>query len=114
MLLSRGELNLLTPVWVDEPDCHPVFTFLLRPRVIQLRNSVKLLACLKSKPPPDIKWFRNGMQLSKEEYPQSSKDGVVTLEIASCQMKDAGRYSCKASNYLGEDETSCQVILEGE
>ena len=102
------------PVWVEEPDCRPMFTFLLRPRVIQLRNSVKLLACLKAKPPADIKWCRNGKELSKAEYAQSSKDGVVTLEIASCEMNDAGRYTCTASNYLGEDETTCQVILEGK
>ena len=102
------------PVWQEEPDCGPVFTFLLRPRVIQLRNPVKLLACVKAKPHADIKWFKNNQELSKKDYAQTNKDGVVTLEIASCDFSDAGRYSCRATNALGEDETSCQVILEGE
>ncbi len=102
------------PVWPEEPDCAPTFTFLLRPRVIQLKNSVKLLCCLKSKPPPDIKWLRNGMELSKADYAQAYSDGVATLEIASCEMRDAGRYTCRATNYLGEDETSAQVIMEGK
>lgn len=102
------------PVWQEEPDCAPTFTFLLRPRVIQLRNSVKLLACVRAKPAAEIKWYRNGKELSKSQVAQSASDGVVTLEIASCGMEDAGKYTCRATNSLGEDETSCQVIMEGE
>lgn len=102
------------PVWIDEPDCSPVFTFHLRPRIIQVRNGVKLLACLKAKPAPEVRWFHNGKQISKTEFTQIHRDGVVTLDIPSCSLEDAGQYTCRAINALGEAETTGQVIIEGE
>ena len=38
----------------EEKDSAPFFTFHLRPRVIQLRGNVKLLACLTGKPAPEV------------------------------------------------------------
>ena len=98
----------------EQPDCAPIFTFLLRPRVIQLREPVKLLACVKAKPYAEIRWYKNKQELSKEDYAQTHEDGVVTLDIASCDFSDAGKYSCRATNALGEDETWCHVTLEGK
>ncbi|RWS15514.1 twitchin-like protein, partial [Dinothrombium tinctorium] len=101
------------PVWLDEKDSGPHFTFLLRPRVIQHGIGVKLLACVSGKPTPEIKWFKDGKELSRFEYNMTHADGVVTLDISSCTIEDAGKYKCVASNYLGEAETTCQVIVEG-
>lgn len=101
------------PLWVDEPDNAPVFTFHLRPRIIQLRNSVKLLACLSGKPTPEIRWFKDGRDISKYEFTQGYSGGVVTLEIPCVSLDDAGNYTCRATNPLGESESTCLVIIEG-
>jgi len=101
------------PLWIDEPDCAPMITFHLRPRIIQVGIGVKLLACIKGKPTPDIRWFKNGKELSKYDYAMNHSAGVITLEIPSCTMEDAGKYSVIASNSLGEAESKAQVIVEG-
>jgi len=39
-------------------------------------------------------------------------DGVVTMEIIDCKPSDSGKYTCKATNVHGTDETECVVIVE--
>ena len=101
-------------MWQEESDTAPSFTFLLRPRVIQIHQTCKLLCCLSGKPTPNIKWYKGNKELTKSEYAINHADGVVTIEIVNCSTKDSGKYKCVASNDLGTDETSCVVIVEGE
>jgi hypothetical protein len=37
-----------------EPDSKPIFTFKLRPRLIQEGNAVKLICCVTGKPMPKV------------------------------------------------------------
>lgn len=99
--------------WQEESDTAPSFTFLLRPRVMQSRDTCKLLCCLSGKPVPTVKWYKDRRELSKYEYSMTHSDGVVTLEIVDCKPNDSGKYSCIATNEHGTDETSCVVIVEG-
>ncbi|GFU14694.1 twitchin, partial [Nephila pilipes] len=101
------------PILPEEPkDSAPLFTFLLRPRVIQVGIGVKLLCCLTGKPLPEIRWFKDGREVGKHQYSVTFNDGVVALEIPSCSLDDAGTYVCTATNSLGEDRTSCSVKVE--
>ncbi|XP_018789320.1 PREDICTED: twitchin isoform X17 [Bactrocera latifrons] len=100
--------------WQEESESAPSFTFLLRPRVMQARDTCKLLCCLSGKPVPTVKWYKDGRELSKYEYSMSASDGVVTMEIIDCKPSDSGKYTCKATNCHGTDETECVVIVEGE
>ncbi|XP_067613922.1 twitchin isoform X10 [Eurosta solidaginis] len=100
--------------WQEDYESAPNFTFLLRPRVIQMRDTCKLLCCLSGKPTPTVKWFKEGTELNKYEYSMSNSDGVVTMEIVDCKPSDSGKYICKATNIHGTDETECVVIVEGE
>ncbi|GBN78554.1 Twitchin [Araneus ventricosus] len=103
----------LQPILPPEPkDCPPLFTFLLRPRIIQVGIGVKLLCCLEGKPVPEIRWFKDGREVGKHMYSTSFNDGVVALEIPSCTLDDAGTFVCTATNELGEDRTSCTVKVE--
>lgn len=99
--------------WQEESESVPYFTFLLRPRVMQSRDTCKLLCCLSGKPVASVKWYKDGRELSKYEYSMTHSDGVVTLEIIDCRPSDSGKYSCKATNCHGTDETECVVIVEG-
>ncbi|KRF85408.1 twitchin isoform X27 [Drosophila virilis] len=101
-------------LWQEESESAPSFTFLLRPRVMQARDTCKLLCCLSGKPVPTVKWYKDGRELSKYEYAMTHSDGVVTMEIIDCKPSDSGKYTCKATNCHGTDETSCVVIVEGE
>lgn len=99
--------------WQEEQECAPSFTFLLRPRVMQERDTCKLLCCLSGKPAPTVKWYKDRRELSKYEYSMSNADGVVTMEIVDCRPEDSGNYSCVATNCHGTDDTNCVVIVEG-
>ncbi|KAG8335958.1 myosin light chain kinase activity protein [Homalodisca vitripennis] len=99
--------------WQEESESAPCFTFLLRPRVMQFRQTCKLLCCLSGKPVPTVKWYKGARELSKYDYTMTHSDGVVTLEIIDCKPEDSGKYRCVATNVHGTDETSCVVIVEG-
>lgn len=97
-----------------EPDAKATFTFKLRPRLIQVGISVKLLCCLAGRPTPKVQWFKNSTPISQSDHRYSidHSAGVCTLEIAACSLSDAGTYYCKAENALGSDETSCHLTVE--
>jgi serine/threonine protein kinase len=101
-------------LWVEASESAPSFTFQLRPRVMQSRDTCKLLCCLSGKPAPTVKWYKNNRELNKYEYTMSHADGVITMEIVDCKPEDSGNYRCVAKNTHGTDETSCVVIVEGE
>lgn len=61
-----------------------------------------------------VKWFKEGRELSKYEYTMQQSDGVVAMEIVDCKPSDSGKYRCVATNIHGTDETSCVVIVEGK
>ena len=96
-----------------DSDSAPLFTFHLRPRVIQQGQKCKLLACVSSKPNCQIQWMRSNTQLKSDDYAMTHSDGVVTLEIFNAKPGDSGKYRCLAFNDLGSDETECVVIVEG-
>ncbi|KAM3957310.1 projectin protein bent isoform 8-T9 [Aphomia sociella] len=100
--------------WQESSETAPVFTFQLRPRVMQARDTCKLLCCLSGKPTPTVKWYKDRKELSKYDYSMTHSDGVVTMEIVDCRPEDSGKYSCVATNVHGSDETACVVIVEGE
>ena len=60
-----------------------------------------------------MKWYKGDKELSRSEYNITNADGVVTMEIGSCQPEDSGKYRCVATNALGEAETNCVIIVEG-
>ena len=39
--------------------------------------------------------------------------GLCSMEIMSCEEADAGRYTCRAENEKGYEETSCKVTVAG-
>ena len=61
-----------------------------------------------------MEWYKGDKELSRSEYNITNADGVVTMEIGSCQPEDSGKYRCVATNSLGEAETNCVIIVEGE
>lgn len=111
---KRKHLDL--PVWEDAnlKGSAPQFTFGLRPRVMQSKDTCKLLCCLAGRPTPIVKWYKDKKELSKYEFNMTNSDGVVTMEIVDCKPEDTGRYRCVASNEHGDAETECVVIVEGK
>ncbi|KAM5299409.1 LOW QUALITY PROTEIN: hemicentin-2 [Ctenodactylus gundi] len=61
-------------------------------------------------PPPELTWYR-------EDQPLSASDGVSVLQggrvlqLPLVQAEDAGRYSCRASNEVGEDWLHYELVV---
>ena len=49
--------------------------------------------------------------IDNPKYKISWGQGVVQLEIRRARLGDSGTYMCVASNDLGEDTVSCEVIV---
>jgi len=97
----------------EERDSAPIFTFHLRPRIIQEGQTCKLLACATGQPHPAIKWYKGSKELEQDKFPITHTDGVITIEIINAQPADSGKYKCVATNTLGSDSSDCVVIVEG-
>merc|ERR1712200_297842 len=60
-----------------------------------------------------IEWYQNGKQLSTGSRIKTISDfGFVILEVANVMTRDAGNYTCKATNRHGETSVSCQVQVK--
>uniref|UniRef100_A0A1B6D7W5 Ig-like domain-containing protein n=2 Tax=Clastoptera arizonana TaxID=38151 RepID=A0A1B6D7W5_9HEMI len=61
-----------------------------------------------------VEWFHNGKALSAGSRVKTINDfGFVILEIAGCYIREAGLYTCKATNKHGEATVSCKLQIHG-
>ncbi|XP_047380794.1 hemicentin-2 [Sciurus carolinensis] len=61
-------------------------------------------------PPPELTWYREDQPLSAEDGVSVLQGGRI-LQIPLVRAEDAGRYSCKASNEVGEDWLHYQLLV---
>lgn len=40
--------------------------------------------------------------------------GICSLEVATCEPSDAGKYTCVAENSQGTEESTCKVTVNGK
>ncbi|KAM9642204.1 hemicentin-2 [Trichechus inunguis] len=79
-------------------------------REIVENNPAYLYCDTNAIPPPELTWYR-------EDQPLSATDGVSVLQggrvlqIPLVRAEDAGRYSCKASNEVGEDWLHYELLV---
>ncbi|XP_008585904.1 PREDICTED: hemicentin-2-like, partial [Galeopterus variegatus] len=79
-------------------------------REIVENNPAYLYCDTNAVPPPELTWYR-------EDQPLSATDGVSVLQggrvlqIPLARAEDAGRYSCKASNEVGEDWLHYELLV---
>ena len=61
-------------------------------------------------------WTKDGKEIKPKDdrYETEYSLGIASLSISSCEPGDAGRYTCRASNSKGEEETSCKITVEGQ
>ncbi|XP_055255516.1 hemicentin-2 isoform X3 [Moschus berezovskii] len=79
-------------------------------REIVENNPAYLYCDTNAVPAPELTWYR-------EDHPLSIEDGVSVLQggrvlqIPLVRAEDAGRYSCRASNEVGEDWLHYEVLV---
>ncbi|XP_066112042.1 hemicentin-2 isoform X1 [Saccopteryx bilineata] len=76
-----------------------------------VENSPAYLPCdTNAVPAPELTWYREDQPLSAEEGVSILQGGRV-LQIPLVRAEDAGRYSCKASNEVGEDWLHYELMV---
>jgi uncharacterized membrane protein YgcG len=96
----------------EAPDKKPMFHFPLRDRFIQEGVGFKLICSLDAKPMPEVIWSKNGKEIKPGgRYEVVTSLGICSLEVQTSEIEDAGRYSCRAVNSLGEEETICKLTI---
>ena len=83
-----------------------------------MRGQKLELACTASgKPAPNITWTFNMTtnlnelsQISKPRYPTRGKN----LTVNETTYRDAGTYTCTATNKAGTDSTSVNIEIQGK
>lgn len=68
-----------------------------------------------SDPTMKVEWFRNNVPLkSGSRFMETNSFGFVALDIMYAYPEDAGTYTCRAANALGQAVTSCQLNVSSK
>lgn len=73
------------------------------------RRTVTLRCRVFGAPAPEVKWIRNGLELTGGRY-QTQPNGDLVIQDVS--FADTGDYTCHAQNKLGEVEASGSLIVK--
>ena len=75
-----------------------------------IENQTAMFYCSAGgNPKPKISWSKlNGSGLVK------SKGQMNKLEIKNAAYNDSGKYVCRATNVLGQDQKVVELLVEGE
>ncbi|CAH2103686.1 unnamed protein product [Euphydryas editha] len=80
-------------------------------------EELRISAIVEAYPSVGVTWYRDGVRLrpSRRAIMTLDRDGQIELALASVTGRDAGVYTCTASNEVGMASTSGKVeILSGE
>lgn len=94
-------------------NCKPKIRKPLKDTDIEENNSLTLEVEVYGNPEPDIKWFKDGIQIKSNDrveiQHESKQSDIYRLRIKSCKVEDAGTYEVRASNFVGESTSACKV-----
>jgi len=112
---TAGEAKLETMLDVlGKPKAPKVITE-IDPKEITIpgKKDLRLKAKISGFPAPTITWLRDGNEIKVRKGVLMSQDasGGATLVVEKCTGSDAGVYSAKGTNEVGECETSCTVLV---
>ncbi|XP_011864762.1 PREDICTED: myosin light chain kinase, smooth muscle-like isoform X3 [Vollenhovia emeryi] len=76
-------------------------------------GELRMSAQLEAYPSVGVVWHRDGIRLrpSRRAIMTLSHDGTVQFSLANVTVRDAGVYSCTATNVVGQTETSTRVAV---
>lgn len=104
LIVDKGIRAYISPDFYKPLD--PLYTY-------DEGETIKLIARIESFPSVGVTWHHDGIRLrpSRRITVTLDCDGVVQLIISRTSVKDAGVYTCVASNAVGRVESTCRVII---
>ncbi|XP_058807501.1 titin homolog [Phymastichus coffea] len=82
---------------------------------VKVGGELRLCAQIEAYPSVGIVWHRDGIRLrpSRRAVMALSHDGTVELVLAGVTSRDAGVYTCTATNEVGRAETTTRISIIG-
>ncbi|KYB28579.1 Muscle M-line assembly protein unc-89-like Protein [Tribolium castaneum] len=115
---EAGEAETSAPLTVipatnsESPEEKPMFLHPLKDVTADEGKSLVLSAPFTANPVPMVEWSKDGVPLSPSDRILVTCDGKkVGLEILNAVPSDAGRYSVKISNPLGEESSEANAAV---
>ncbi|XP_045498877.1 obscurin isoform X7 [Colias croceus] len=107
---SNAELSVASRTDDSSPEERPQFLQSLRETTGDEGQPLTLSAPFHGNPVPEVAWTKDGQDLKPSDRILLTCDGKrVGLEINPLKLSDAGVYSVKLINPLGEDKTEGKV-----
>ncbi|XP_063549020.1 obscurin isoform X3 [Cydia strobilella] len=107
---SNAKLSVASRQDDSSPQERPQFIHGLRDVTAEEGQPFSISAPFVGNPIPDVTWTKDGVPLKRSERIQLTCDGKrVGLEITPMELPDAGVYSVKLVNPLGEDTTQGKI-----
>ncbi|GAB0185061.1 obscurin [Grus japonensis] len=97
---------------IKQQEC-PVFTETFKDFSGEPGSTLHLECVAHSKTDMKVRWLKDGEELSDGRYYHidNYSDGTCSLIITGLDMKDAGKYTCEASNKFGKVSHSAKVVV---
>lgn len=111
----RANLMISNIVKVSKPIVlrAPRITRSLPALVAERSKPLKLSADFESAPKPEVKWFRNGIEIAPtDRCVINIYESTAELIISDVTKKDSGKYEIRVQNEAGEARSSSSVTVK--
>ena len=110
-VIARNQHGEMSQFFVFAAQMLPKFEQKLADAEANESKQVVLKAKLKCEPRPDVKWFKNGQDITKDPRVKVYVDpnGLDCLTINSASRGMAGEYEMKATNEMGTAASKCNL-----
>eukprot|EP00062_Callorhinchus_milii_P005912 gi/632946130/ref/XP_007888405.1/ PREDICTED: titin-like [Callorhinchus milii] len=109
-----GSGSCQASVTVLDRTIPPSFKRKLKPMDGLKASFVKMECKISGSVPMNVLWYKDDKELTADEkYKISFHDNMAQLEIHQLEMKDAGMYTCTATNAAGSDQCSGALTIKG-
>lgn len=111
----RANLVISNIVKVSKPAVlrAPRITRPLPALVAERGKPLKLLADFDGVPKPEVKWFRNGVEITPTNNSEMKiYENTAELTISDVTKKDSGKYEIRVQNEAGEARSSSSVTVK--
>ncbi|XP_044269472.1 obscurin isoform X2 [Tribolium madens] len=109
---TSAPLTVISATNSENPEEKPMFLHPLKDVTADEGKSLVLSAPFTANPVPMVEWSKDGVPLKPSDRVLVTCDGKkVGLEILNAVPGDAGRYSVKISNPLGEESSEANAAV---
>lgn len=105
-----------SPLRIQELGEPPKFVLPLRDATVKEGEKFRFECKVTGKPTPEIAWMKEGISVKNNPDYQTNfnpENGVCSLDIEETFAEDSARFTCRATNAAGSEESSALLTVAG-